>query len=359
MRGEESPQGLMLSLKTAEQCVPEGHPIQRIKQLADAALRSIEPVLEQMYSTLGRPSIPPERLLKASLLMALYTVRSERLLCEQLGYNFLFRYFLDMNMVEEPFDHSSFSRNRARLLVHEVAREFFAAVLAQARGLNLLSDEHFSVDGTQIEAWASLESYRPKDPPAGGSAAGSGSGAAPGATARLRDRYQSSTDHEARMYRKSKSDAAQLCYLGNALMDNQHGLLADFTVGLADGFCERSQALEMLARLKRPALSVGADKAYDTAGFVAGCAVHGLEAHVAQNIKRHQRSALNPALLDTERYRTSQRTRKRIEQIFGWFKTVANFRKTRYRGRVLTELAAQLVATAYNLTRIAKLCPAP
>jgi transposase len=359
MRGEESPQGLMLSVKTPEQWVPQGHPIRRIKQLADAALRSIEPVLEQMYSTLGRPSIPPERLLKASLLMALYTVRSERLLCEQLGYNFLFRYLLDMNMVEEPFDHSSFSRNRARLLAHEVAREFFAAVLAQARALNLLNDEHFSVDGTQIEAWASRQSYGPKDPPAGGDDTGSGGSAAPGPTARLRDRYQSSTDPEARMYRKSKADKAQLCYLGNALMDNQHGLLADFTVGLAAGFCERSQALGMLARLRRRAVSVGADKAYDTAGFVAGCAAYGLEAHVAQNIKRHQRSALNPALLDTARYRVSQRTRKRIEQIFGWFKTVANFRKTRYRGRVPTELAAQLIATAYNLTRIAKLCPAP
>jgi transposase len=359
MRGEESGQGLMLSLKTADQCVPQGHPIGRIKQLADAALRSIEPVLDEMYSRLGRPSIPPQRLLKASLLMALYTVRSERLLCEQLGYNFLFRYFLDMNMVEEPFDHSSFSRNRARLLAHEVAGEFFAAVLAQARALNLLSDEHFSVDGTQIEAWASRKSYRPKDPPTGGGDAGSGGGAEPGPTARLRDRYQSSTDAEARMYRKSKADKAQLCYLGNALMDNQHGLLADFTVGLADGFCERSQALGMLARLKRGALSVGADKAYDTAGFVAGCAAQGLEAHVAQNLKRHQRSALNPALLGTARYRASQRTRKRIEEIFGWFKTVANFRKSRYRGRALTELAAQLVATAYNLTRIAKLCPAP
>lgn len=359
MRGEESAQGLMLSLKTAEQCVPPGHPLRRIKHLADAALRSIEPVLEQMYSALGRPSIPPERLLKASLLMALFTVRSERLLCEQLGYNFLFRYFLDMNMVEEPFEHSSFSRNRARLLAHEVALEFFAAVLAQARALNLLSDEHFSVDGTQIEAWASRQSYGPKDPPTGGGDPGSGGGSAPGTTPRLRDRYQSSTDPEARMYRKSKADKAQLCYLGNALMDNQQGLLADFTVGLADGFCERSQALSMLARLKRRALSVGADKAYDTAGFVAGCAAQGIEARVAQNIKRHQRSALNPALLGTARYRASQRTRKRIEAIFGWFKTVANFRKTRYRGRAPTELAAQLVATAYNLTRIAKLCPAP
>ena len=164
--------------------------------------------MDRMYSTVGRPSILPERLLKASLLMALYMVRSERLLCEQLGYNFLFRYFLDMNMVEEPFDHSSFSRNRARLLAHEVAREFLAAVVAQARGLNLLSDEHFSVDRTQIEAWASRKSYRPQEPPAGGGNASTG-GVAPGPTARLRDCYESSTDPQARMYRKSKADKAQ------------------------------------------------------------------------------------------------------------------------------------------------------
>src|SRR5260370_9998827 len=185
-----------------------------------------------------------------------------------------------MDVVEEPFDRSSLSRSGAGLLAHEGAVEFFAAGVAQARGLNLLSDETFSVDGPQIEAWASLKSYRPKDPPAGGGDAGSGSGSAPGQTVRLRDRYQSSTDHEARMYRKTKSASAQLCYLGNALMDNQHALLPDFTVALADGFCERSQALGMLTPLDRRALSVGADKAYDTAGFVAGCAAQGVDAHV-------------------------------------------------------------------------------
>jgi transposase len=351
MRGAESPQRLMLSLKTAEQCVPAAHPLRRIKQLADAALRAIAPALEEMYSALGRPSIPPERLLKGSLLMALYTVRSERMLCEQLGYNFLFRYFLDLNMVEEPFDHSSFSRNRARLLAHAVAQRFFTAVVEQARALGLLDDERFTVDGTQIEAWASLKSYRPKDPPA------DGEGAADGPPARLRDRYQSQTDPEARLYRKSKRHAARLSYLANALMDNRHGLVADVTLGVADGFCERRQALAMLARLKRRALSVGADKAYDTAGFVSGCAALGIEAHVARNLRRHQRSALAPGLLGTARYRASQRVRKRIEAIFGWFKTVANFRKTRYRGRAPTELATQLIATAYNLVRIAKLCP--
>ena len=351
MRGEESPQGLMLSLKTAEQCVPAEHPIRRIKQLADRALAACEPVLDEMYSRLGRPSIPPERLLKASLLMALYSVRSERMLCEQLGYNFLFRYFLDLNLIEEPFDHSSFSRNRARLLAHEVAQQFFAAVVEQARALELLSDEHFSVDGTLIEAWASLKSYRPKPPPAGPT--DSGAGTAP----RSRDRYQSTTDPEARLYRSSKRISSRLSYVANALMDNRHGLLANLSVGIADGFCERSQALSMLARLTRRAKSVAGDKAYDTHSFVAGCTALGLEAHVAQNNKRHQRSALDPALLERADYRASQRTRKRIEEIFGWFKTVANFRKTRYRGRAPTELAALLIGTAYNLTRIANLCP--
>src|SRR6267142_1117692 len=172
MRGEERRQRAMLMVMEPGDRGPQEHPLRRVKEVADAALGQLSPLFDEMYSLIGRPSLPPERLLKASLLMALYTVRSERMLCEQLGYNFLFRYFLDLNMVEEPFEHSSFSRNRARLLAHEVAHEFFAAVLAQARALNLLSDEHFSVDGTQIEAWASGKSDRPKDPPTGGGAAG-------------------------------------------------------------------------------------------------------------------------------------------------------------------------------------------
>ena len=347
MRGAQSRQRVMLTLRGPEQCVPMEHPLRRIKQLADQALRMIEPVLEEMYSRIGRRSIPPERLLKASLLMALYSVRSERMLCEQLSYNFLFRYFLDLDMLEEPFDHSSFSHNRGRLLAHDVARQFLAAVTAQARALDLLSDERFTVDGTMIEAWASMKSYRPKDPPADAGGAGG---------TRLRDRFVSITDPEARLYRTSKSRVATLSYLANALMDNRHGLLADLKVGIADGFCEREQALAMLAPLGGRAKSVGADKAYDTKSFVAGCAALRVEAHVTENSKHHN-SALDRSLLETERYRTSQRVRKRVEEIFGWFKTVANFRRTRYRGHALTELSAQLIGAAYNLLRIAKLCP--
>ena len=196
-----------------------------------------------------------------------------------------------------------------------------------------------------IEAWASLKSYRPKEPPVGTDGA---------LGTRLRDRFGSITDPEARLYRTSKSRVATLSYLANALMDNRHGLLADLSVGIADGFCEREQALAMLA--PRRAKSVGADKAYDTKSFVAGCAALGVEAHVTENSKHHN-SAVDRALLDTERYRTSQRVRKRIEEIFGWFKTVAIFRRTRYRGRARTELSAQLIGAAYNLLRIAKLCP--
>src|SRR5947207_7949571 len=347
MRGEATRQRVMLTLRGPEQCVPAEHPLRRIKQLADAALRSIEPVLEEMYSSIGRPSIPPERLLKASLLMALYSVRSERMLCEQLGYNLLFRYFLDLDLIEEPFDHSSFSRNRSRLLAHEVAAHFFAAVTAQARALNLLSDEHFTVDGSQIEAWASMKSYRPKDPPSPGTG---------GRGPRMRDRFESITDPQARLYRTSKSRVATLSYLANALMDNRHGLLTDHQVGIADGFCEREQALAMLAAHAPRARSVGADKAYDTKSFVAGCAALRIEAHVTENSKHHK-SAVDRSLLSTERYRTSQRVRKRVEEIFGWFKTVANFRRTRYRGRAPIELSGKLVGAAYNLLRIAKLCP--
>src|SRR6266700_5913674 len=238
MRGEERRQRAMLMIMELGDRVPREHPLRRVKELADAALAQLSPLFDEMYSLIGRPSIPPERLLKASLLMALYSVRSERMLCEQLGYNLLFRYFLDLDLIEEPFDHSSFSRNRSRLLAHEVAAHFFAAVTAQARAFNLLSDEHFTVDGSQIEAWASIKSYRPKDPPSPGTG---------GRGPRMRDRFESITDPQARLYRTSKSRVATLSYLANALMDNRHGLLTDLQVGIADGFCEREQALAMLA----------------------------------------------------------------------------------------------------------------
>ena len=247
MRGEDKRQRAMLVVINPEQRIPQGHPLRRIKTLADAALRELSPLFDQMYSAVGRPSIPPERLLKASLLMALHTVRSERLLCEQLDYNFLFRWFLDLEADEAAFDHSTFSRNRARLLEHAVADEFFRAVVAQARGLNLLSDEHFTVDGTLVEAWASLKSFKRKD------AGPSEPPDDPGnptvnfhGERRSNATHQSTTDPEARLAKKGAGKEAKLCYSANALMENRHALLVDFQVEPADGYAERRAALAMV-----------------------------------------------------------------------------------------------------------------
>src|SRR5499427_9266591 len=246
MRGEERRQRTMLMVVNLEERISKEHPLRRIKSLADVALKQLSPVFDQMYSALGRPSIPPERLLKGSLLMALYTVRSERLFCEQLDYNLLFRWFLDMEMDEASIDHSTFSRNRARLLEHEVAGEFFRAVVEAARGLRLLSDEHFTVDGTLIEAWASLKSFKRRD---------AGPGQPPDdrgnptvnfhGERRSNTTHQSTTDPEATLAKKGAGKEAKLCYSANALMENRNTLLLDFQVEPADGKAERRAAIAM------------------------------------------------------------------------------------------------------------------
>jgi transposase len=267
MRGEAERQIGMLTLVTPEQRVRGDHPLRRVKPLADAALKDLSPTFEKMYSSTGRPSIPPERLLKASLLMAFYTVRSERLFCEQLDYNLLFRWFLDMGLDEPSFDHSSFTRNRARLLEHDVAREFFARIVAQAQALALMSDEHFTVDGTLIEAWASLKSFKPKDgsnnhpPDDPGNPTVNFHG-----ERRSNATHKSTTDPEARLARKGAGKEAKLCYSGNALMENRNGLLVDFQIVEANGTAERRTAIEMVDQ-NLPGTSritLGADKAYDT-----------------------------------------------------------------------------------------------
>jgi transposase len=361
MRGFDRPQATMLTLVNPEQRVPRDHPIRRIKPLAEGALKELSPLFEQMYSEVGRPSIPPERLLKASLLMALYTVRSERLLCEQLEYNLLFRWFLDLQWDEPGFDHSSFTRNRARLLSHDVAGEFFHAVVAQARALKLTSDEHFTVDGTLIEAWASLKSLRPKgeepndrpppDDPGNPSVDFHGE-------RRHNATHQSTTDPEARLAKKGAGKEARLCYTESVLMENRNGLMIDLRVSQATGRAECEQGLAMLegvGGLKR--ITVAADKGYDRAEFVAGCRTLNVTPHVAQNERRPGGSALDLRTTGWPGYGISQRVRKRVEEIFGWLKTVGNFRRTRYRGVDRTRLAAFLAGAAYNLLRIAKLCP--
>jgi transposase len=363
MRGEERQQRSMLMVLNLEQRVPQDHPLRRIKQLAETVLQGLSASFDRMYSATGRPSIPPERLLKASLLMALYTVRSERLLCEQLDYNLLFRWFLDLELDEASFDHSSFSANRKRLLEHEVAGEFFRGVVAQARALKLLSGEHFTVDGTLIEAWASLKSFRRK-----GEESSNRSDDDPGnptvnfhGERRSNETHQSTTDPEALLARKGKGKEAKLCYSANALAENRNFLLVDFQVEPADGRAERraaeAMADERLAGSGR--ITLAGDKGYDTHGFVASCRALKITPHVAQNHARPGGSALDARTTRHPGYAVSQWMRKRIEEGFGWMKTIGGLRKTRYRGRARVQWHAYLVAAAYNLLRIARLAPAP
>lgn len=362
MRGEERQQLSMLIVVKLEERIPEAHPLRPIKQMAEAALKELSPKFEQMYSRLGRPSVPPERLLKASLLMALYTIRSERLFCEQLDYNLLFRWFLTMELDEPSFDHSSFTTNRTRLLEHEIAGEFFRAIIGQARARGLLSNEHFTVDGTLIEAWASLKSFKPKDqkPGAGPDDPGNPTVAFHGER-RASATHQSTTDPEALLARKGKGKEAKLCYSANALVENRNTLLLDFQVEPADGFAERRAALAMaderLAGSRR--LTLGGDKGYDTRDFVATCRALNITPHVAQNVARPGGSALDARTTRYAGYAVSQRMRKRIEEVFGWMKTIGGLRKTRYRGRERVQMNAYLVAAAYNLLRIARLVTAP
>src|SRR5229473_960242 len=359
MRGEDGRQRAMLVVSILSNGC-QGHPPRRIKALADAALAQLSPRFDALYSAVGRPSIPPERLLKASLLMALHTVRNARLLCEQLDYNFLFRWFLDLEADEASFDHSTFSRNRQRLLAHEVAGEFFRAVVEQARGLKLLSDEHFTVDGTLVEAWASLKSFKRKE--AGPSAPPDDPGNPTvnfHGERRSNATHQSTTDPEAQLAKKGAGKEAKLCYSANALMENRNALLVDFQVEPADGYAERRAAIAMLetALPGSRRITLGADKGYDTSDFVADCRALTVTPHVARNQARRGGSALDVRTVRHPGYAVSQWIRKRVEEAFGWMKTVGGLRRTRYRGRERVQMHAYLVAAAYNLVRIARLAP--
>ena len=363
MRGTDTKQASMLSLLTPEKRVPAKHPLRVVKEMAEAALKEMSPLFDAMYSTVGRSSIPPERLLKASLLMAFYTVRSERLFCEQLDYNILFRWFLDMNMEEPSFDHSTFSKNRERLIAHEVAKEFFLTVVAQARATGLMSDEHFTVDGTLIEAWASLKSFRKKDEKPGDRPPPDDPGNPTvdfHKEKRSNATHESTTDPDAKLARKGKGKEAKLSYSQHALMENRNGLLIDLRIAEANGTAERDLALEMIGdRLPGTRrITLGGDKGYDTKDFVEECGWRGVTPHVAQNITEQRGSAIDARTTRHPGYSISQRIRKRIEEIFGWTKTVANFRRTRFKGRHRTELASYFVGAAYNLLRMGRLLEA-
>ena len=363
MRGTTKQQESMFSLRTPGDRVPKDHPVRRIKDLADGALATLSPTFDKMYSRMGRPSIPPEQLLKASLLMALFSVRSERQFCEQLDYNLMFRWFLDMGMEEASFDHSTFSLNRERLLEHDVAKQFFAAIVTQAKKAGLVSSEHFSVDGTLIEAWASLKSFRPKDedkddkppPDDKGNPTVDFHG-----EKRSNETHASTTDPEAKLARKGNGKEAKLAFCANGLIENRNGLLVGLNVMLATGTAERDAAIRLLHDNVpgKGRVTVGGDKGYDTKDFIKDCQMLNVTPHVAQNITERRGSAINGRTTRHAGYEVSQRKRKLIEEVWGWMKTVGGFRKTRFVGRLRTELAAYLVGAAYNLVRIAKLAPA-
>lgn len=357
MRGKRETQSSMLMLMSPEEMVPRDHPIRRIKKLADDALRELSPVFDEMYASVGRPSIPPETLLKSLLLIALNSVRSERQFCERLRYDMLFRWFLDMSMVDEPFDASTFSRNRDRLLEHEVAHRFLQAVVARAKKSRLMSTDHFSVDGTLIEAWASMKSFRPKGEDDGGD--GNGWGDFRGQK-RSNETHESKTDPEAKLARKGGGREARLAFSHHALMENRNGLIVDVKLAPARGDAETTAALELLVDAVPTSnqITLGADKAYDTRGFVEQCRELNVTPHVAQNQHARRSSAIDARTTRHPGYAVSQRVRRRIESIFGWMKTVGGFRRTRYRGVARSELYAHIVAAAYNLLRMGKLMPA-
>ena len=353
MRGRSSNQSSMLCLLSPEESVPADHPLRAIRTLANEALAALEDVFDTMYAEGGRPSVPPERLLKASLLIPLYSIRSERQLCEQLQYNLLFRWFLDMDMLEPAFDASTFSKNRERMMEHDVAAIFFATIRQQAS--DLMSREHFSVDGTLLEAWASMKSFRPKDDDSGDN----NGWADFRGTKRSNDTHESKTDPEARLFRKGNGQEAKLCFMAHALMENRHGLLMDLRVTEATGRAERDTALEMLREHVGTRATVGADKGYDTRHFVAQSRAAGVTPHVAKNEHARRRSAIDGRTTRHQGYGISQTIRMMIERIFGWAKSAAGFRRTRYRGSRKTQFAAYLTGAAYNLLRVSRLTACP
>jgi transposase len=315
--------------------IPDDHPIRGIKPIVESALARLSPLFDAMYAERGRPSIPPEHLLKASLLIALYSIRSERQFCERLRYDLLFKWFLDLNVSDEPFDASSFSKNRDRLLEHDISRAFFAEVVAEARRRRLLSADHFTVDGTLLEAWASLKSYRPRDEQDGPSGGRKDDGRNREVDfrgqRRSRETHVSATDPQAQLYTKAPGHTAKLCYMGHLLTENRHGLVLDLELTEASGYAEREAALVMLDRSTTGGATLGADRGYDTRDFVAGLRARGVTPHVAQNDTR-RRSAVDGRTTRHAGYGHSQRRRKLVEQVYGWVKTVGGGRKLRFVG---------------------------
>ena len=360
MRGKDLQQHELFSYGSLEERVPSNHPLRPIRAMVDEALKDMTKRFDEIYDEAGRESIPPERLLRALLLQLLYSVRSERMLMEQLEYNLLFRWFVGLSASEPVWHHTVFSKNRDRLLEGVVAEEFFSLIVAQARTKKLLSDEHFTVDGTLIEAWAGQKSFQrktsgedtlPPPPPDPGSN--------PTVNYRKEKRcnqtHQSLTDPEARLYKKSSGAEARLAYVGHLLTENRNGLVVDVRVTQATGKAEREAAVEMLKQKPASrAVTVGGDRGYDTRRFVEQLREMNVTPHVAQNTT-NRRSAIDERTTRHEGYDVSQRKRKRVEEVFGWMKTVALQRKTRFRGSERTGWMFTFAAAAYNLVRMRNL----
>lgn len=362
MRGEDRRTGSLFSYVDLEARVGKDHPLRAIRLLVNEALTALASEFAALYAPIGRPSIPAEKLLRAMLLQAFYSLRSERQLMERLEFDLLFRWFVGLGIDDAVWDHSVFSKNRDRLLEGEIAAKFLNAILAQPLVKRLLSAEHFSVDGTLIEAWASMKSFKPKDgandPPAEGG--GRNKEADFHGEKRSNETHVSTSDPEARLYRKGTGKEAKLCFIGHALMENRHGLFVDACLTPADGHAERIAALHMIEpRADRPrAITLGADKAYDAEDFVNELRAMKVTPHVAQNTSGRT-SAIDGRTTRHAGYAISQRIRKRIEEGFGWIKTIAGQEKTRFRGRDRVGWAFTFAAAAYNLARLPKLMAAP
>ncbi len=361
MRGGDERSGALFSYVDLEARVGQDHPLRTIRMVVNEALAGLSGEFSALYAQLGRPSIPPEKLLRAMLLQAFYSIRSERQLMERLKFDLLFRWFVGVGVDDAVWDHSTFSKNRDRLLEGDIAAKFLSAVLAQPRVKRLLSTEHFSVDGTLIEAWASMKSFRPRDgsgePPA--PSGGRNSEADFHGQKRSNKTHASTTDPEARLYRKGPGKEAKLCFMGHALMENCHGLVVDACLTEANGHAERIAALHMIEpRADRPRpITLGADKAYDAEDFVNELRSMNATPHVAQNTNGRS-SAIDGRTTRHMGYAISQRIRKRIEEAIGWIKTVAGQERTKFRGRARVGWSFTLAAAAYNLARLPKLIEA-
>ena len=367
MRGSDRRSGSLFSYVDLEARVRRDHPLRPIREIANAALADLSDDFGALYPPqLGRPSIPPERLLRGMLLQAFYGIRSERQLMERMEFDLLFRWFVGLGVDDPAWDHSSFTKNRDRLLEGEIAAKFLRAVLAQPKVKRLLSNDHFSVDGTLIEAWASLKSFRRKD-------GGDNDPDGPGRNAergfhkekRSNQTHQSTTDPEARLYKKGDGQPAKLCYIGHALMENRHGLVVDGTVTQATGTAEREAALELIDRRHgRRRVTLGADKAYDVRQFIADLRARSVTPHVAidghiSKTGKPRSTAIDKRITRHAGYAVSQCCRKRIEEVFGWIKSAAGLRKVKLRGRSRVNAAFTLGLAAYNLVRLPRLLAAP